>query len=373
MPFGEVQHQEQALSLLSRALRSDRLPHAYIFYGPHGVGKVMTARALAATVLCENGPFREVTGGCGACRQCGMVAAGTHPDLHIVERQLSQFSADAAVRARRSTDLSVEVIREHLIDKAASRPYCGRAKLFVVREAEKMTVAAQNALLKTLEEPPPNTVLILLATDPTRLTPTTRSRCQLVPFRPLPTEFVARWLSEHHPELAGPASAYLAAFADGQIGAAGVAAALGLHDHKREVVAQLISAPPPSPATLAETLLDAGKAMAASLRDLRDDLSDAELNREALKLLLSALAAVFDDALRVAVGRAEPIVNSDQPDEVSALAGRLPPESACQIIRRLATAQYHLDMNANAQLAVEALSRALCGSLEQASPAPSPA
>jgi len=361
VPLSDIRFQDQALRLLSAALASDRLPHACLFCGPDGVGKEMTARALTATLLCEAGPARELTGGCEECRQCRMLMAGTHPDWHLVERGLSQYSEDAAVRARQSTDLSVEVIREYLINKASSQPYCGRAKVFVVREADRMTTAAQNALLKTLEEPPPNTFVVLLAAHEERLTPTTRSRCQLIPFAPLPTDFVASWLAANHPDLSAEARSFLAAFSGGQPGLARLSADLELHDKKAGVVRLLAGRANGSPSELAAAVLEAGKSMAALLGERRDDLSETELLRESLNLLFSAVSSAFADALRLSCGYAGRPINADQPAEVAALAGRLTSEAACGAIRRLADAQRHLEANANAQLAVESLCQWLSG------------
>jgi DNA polymerase-3 subunit delta' len=217
--LADVKHQATAQRMLQRAISSHRVPHAYVFHGPEGVGKEMLARGLARLLLCES-PKRDaepqasasataqvnqehllILDACGVCSECKLVAAGTHPDLHLIYRQLNREHPEPEVRKRKGLEIGVDVLRHFVIDKVGMKPSRGRAKVFLIREADVITPQAQNALLKTLEEPPGTTYLILLVTGLDHLLPTTLSRCQVVQFDALPYQFVRERLRAMRPDL----------------------------------------------------------------------------------------------------------------------------------------------------------------------------
>jgi len=224
--FRDVQHQDRALSILRRALVSGRTHHAYLFDGPEGVGKELAARALAARLMCRSAA--DAVGGlfgagappfepCGECASCRAFAGGSHPDFHLIHRGLHELHPDRTVRRGSGLYLPIDVIRDFLIEPAALRPALGARRLFLVRDAERMQDPAQNALLKTLEEPPGQAALILVTPSAERLLATIRSRCQRIPFAPLPAEFVAARLAA----LTGCDAATARALARGAGGRAG--------------------------------------------------------------------------------------------------------------------------------------------------------
>lgn len=231
MFFRDIHHQDRALSILRRALGSGRTHHAYLFDGPDGVGKERTARALSARLLCRGDEAAEGAalpglptpeGGmdaCGACASCRLFASGNHPDLHVIERSLHRAHPDARIRAQRGIEIGIDLVRHFLIDHAAASPTLGRRRVFVIREAERMNVEAQNALLKTLEEPPGRSCMVLVTSSAGRLLPTIRSRCQLVPFGLLPPTFVREQL-RHAARIDDAAATALAGLAQGRLGAA---------------------------------------------------------------------------------------------------------------------------------------------------------
>lgn len=189
-----------ALSLLQHSLSSGRLHHAWIFHGPAGVGKHTVALAFASILLDPDsapdlsGKWRANPDG-----QCArLIAADTHPDLHLVNKELARHSRDSQIRDRKLTTIPVEVVREFLVEPAARSSQLSHnapaRKVFIVDEAELMAREAQNVLLKTLEEPPSGTVIILCTADENRLLPTIRSRCRRVAFAPLSDEDFSRWL-----------------------------------------------------------------------------------------------------------------------------------------------------------------------------------
>jgi hypothetical protein len=211
----KVQGQSRAIAQLQRSLAAGRLASTWIFAGPVGVGKFTLAVELARTVLCDR-PLKEpsarrvkgladdfaLTLPCGTCESCRAVAAGSHPDLHIVTRQLIRFH-DRTGKSK-GTTLSIDVIRGEITGdpaegkeaKIAKRSFRGRGKFFLIDEADLMEAQAQNALLKTLEEPPPETYLVLVTTSPGELLSTIRSRSQLVECGELPASVMVPALEQ---------------------------------------------------------------------------------------------------------------------------------------------------------------------------------
>ena len=170
--FSEVPAQPAAVQLLTAAAAAP--VHAYLFVGPPGTGKRRAARAFAAALLCPEG-------GCGRCSHCARVAGGSHPDLILADHQGVTYSIRDDIRP--------------LTVMAQRRPLEAARTVIVIPDAHLMTLSAP-ALLKTLEEPPPTTVFVLLADDMPREMATVRSRCVEVPFVHLSNRDVARWLIE---------------------------------------------------------------------------------------------------------------------------------------------------------------------------------
>lgn len=188
MKLDDIFGQDAAVDWLRNAFLADRLPHGLIFAGPIGVGKKTTANAMGALFLCEK-PTKDQTP-CGTCKSCLAMSAEIHPDFHVVYRQLIRLEKES-VKAK---ELVKEVVELHLIQPAFRKAVLGRGKVFLIKEAELMNPHAQNALLKTLEEPAGRTLIILLTDQPDCLLPTIRSRTQTVQFRPLDENIVIREL-----------------------------------------------------------------------------------------------------------------------------------------------------------------------------------
>lgn len=165
--------QPRAAALLGRALEQDRVAHAWAFVGPPGSGRTTAALAFAGALLCERR-------GCGRCRACALAAARRHPDLHVVEPTPPESNPRGARAIR------IGAIRA-LEREAALMPAMAGRKVFILDDADRMTGEAPQAFLKTLEEPPPRTVLILVLSGVRALPATVLSRCQIVRFRPAET------------------------------------------------------------------------------------------------------------------------------------------------------------------------------------------
>jgi DNA polymerase III delta' subunit len=205
--------QDRALGLLQRALAAKRLASTWIFAGPPGVGKMRAALQLAKTVLCDAQrrepnadrlrtlpPAFTLTLPCDVCESCRAFDSGNHPDLHLITKELIRYHDKSGTS--KGTTLSIHVIRGEITGDTAEnkeakiyrRSFRGKGKFFIIDEAELMEVQAQNALLKTLEEPPPESYLILITPSPQDLLSTIRSRAQIVSFNELPHEVVVRGL-----------------------------------------------------------------------------------------------------------------------------------------------------------------------------------
>lgn len=165
MTFDRIIGHERQKDFLRRTLANNRLAHAYLFEGPEGVGKRLTALALARAVFCEQ------SNGCGECTPCRKIDHNNHPDLQIVEPDGQQ--------------IKIEQIRE-LQKNLSFRPVESTRRVCLIDQADRMNPAAANALLKTLEEPSSETLIILLSARPEALLTTVLSRCQRLPFARLP-------------------------------------------------------------------------------------------------------------------------------------------------------------------------------------------
>lgn len=358
MPLSDVCHQEEAQRLLQRALTSDRLPHAYIFFGRDGVGKEMLAQRLAALLLCESpietppleGLDRAGRDACGQCASCKLAAAGNHPDLHIVHRQLNAYHPDQTVRNRKALDLGVEVVRHFLIEPAGRSAAMAHGKVFIVREADRITSQAQNALLKTLEEPPAGTFLILLASSLDQLLPTTRSRCQIVPFALLPTAFVAEVTRGQNAELSEADTKLYAALAQGSAAAALQYAEDELAAYWSTLGDMLAGLTQDTAGDAAKSIIDFAKEGAGRYRQRDAELSDTAAQRQALRAVFVLIAMWYRDRMAQAAGAAE-LSGRPTGSETHGLS----PAAAAQAIRLVATTERQLELNVNVQLCIESL------------------
>ncbi|MCA9633249.1 MAG: DNA polymerase III subunit [Myxococcales bacterium] len=196
MSFEGLLGQPVAARILTLALERGQVHHAYRFEGPDGVGKERAAFALAQALVCSQPtPRRLACGSCSACRRASSFSAEEpivplHPDVILVARGLYSKTLGKS----ESNGISVQQIREVVLSRAGFSPHEGQALVFIIRDAHELTLQAANALLKTLEEPPPATHFILLTDSPGRMLDTIRSRTLAVRFGPLPDSVIARIL-----------------------------------------------------------------------------------------------------------------------------------------------------------------------------------
>lgn len=222
MGFDVIHGQAAAIEVLTRALAAGRVAHAYAFVGPSGVGRKLTALAFAQALLCPLTPPSPPVGerikgegpqvrACGRCLACQKVARGVHPDLMVIA------PTPPATNPRGTVAIRIETIRE-LESWAGLCPAEGPWKVFIVDDAERMTHEAPQAFLKTLEEPPARTVIILILSEARGLPATVLSRCQVVRFGPLDEEATAAILERRGMD--GPTARLLARASQGRPGLA---------------------------------------------------------------------------------------------------------------------------------------------------------
>jgi DNA polymerase III delta' subunit len=224
--FSRIRGQEQAVSILSAALESGRLAHAYLLTGPQGTGRLSIALDLAASWLCSS----EENGYCGECVHCRRIFDFTHPDVRLTLPVTSSISPEQIMElllARRddgmtplrfegNTSIKISQVRE-LVRRMAMKSFEGRGRVELILDADRITVQAANALLKTLEEPTDGTLIVLSTSFYTRILPTIRSRAHLIRLSRIPVELIIRELVDRmgidEQEASGIASA-----SDGSIG-----------------------------------------------------------------------------------------------------------------------------------------------------------
>jgi len=228
--------------------RGDRLAHALLLAGPAGVGKDAFAMALAQFLLCEAPAGASA---CGQCQNCMLYQAGTHPDLHVIQPEaVTLAQADLAAQYGRrylpirrgetkkySAEIRVDQVRA-LIDAQQTHAHIARRKIIILSPADRLNVNAANSLLKLLEEPAADTILMLVSANPARLVPTIRSRCNRINFAIPPREAGRKWLAAHDPkteemelllELAGGAPLTVVAWSD-----------RGFLDQRRELMMDVV-------------------------------------------------------------------------------------------------------------------------------------
>lgn len=200
--FTEIVGHEQIKEHMQAAIRDKKPFHAYLFQGEEGVGKEALARTFAAGLQCQS---ESADKPCKECVSCRQMESGNQPDVIWVTRE--------------KASLGVDEIREQLCNTMDIKPFSSPYKIYLVPEAEKMTEAAQNALLKTIDEPPEYGIVILMTSNISALLPTIQSRCLTMEFRPLSTAVVESYVKEHCqvPDYQARASA---AFAQGNLGKA---------------------------------------------------------------------------------------------------------------------------------------------------------
>ena len=188
--FKNILGQQKAVLSLQAQLRTNRIAQAYLFAGPEGVGRKKTAIEVAKALNCRN---KEQIEPCDECPSCRKIDKNIHPDVHLID-----FAWQAGLleeKPEQQTQIKIDVIRDIQREISLKR-FEGNYKVFIIDQAEKMSQSAMNCLLKTLEEPPENSLLILVTTSQDMLTQTIISRCQIIKFNRLMDSIIHKILTE---------------------------------------------------------------------------------------------------------------------------------------------------------------------------------
>ena len=317
MPFADILGHDRIIEVLQRSLRGGKTAHSYLFEGIRGCGRKKTALALIQALFCTTLPDDA----CGVCPSCRKIVGGNHPDIHFI----------APLPDKR--DISIEQLREmqHIL---SLRPYEAPRKVCIIDPAERMSVSAANSLLKTLEEPPGNALIILLTENAGMLLSTVRSRCQLIRFAPLSPEHVSTLLERSG--MSAETATLVAPMSGGSL-----QKALELDNEaltsRREAVLSKVS-------QLAINRI-------ATVFDAAEELSG---NRDATLELLDMLLSFFRDVVHLGAGSGD-IVNRQDKSAIEAIASRRSLPRNLELLEQIYETRRDVQRNANPKLALDYL------------------
>jgi len=317
VPFDDILGHERIIEVFRRSVRSGKTPHSYIFEGIPGCGRRKTALALIQALFCTVADDDA----CGECASCRKIAGNNHGDIHFVEPLPDK------------RDISIEQLRD-LQRELSLRPYEAPRKACIIEPAERMSVNAANSLLKTLEEPPGNALIILLTENADLLLPTIRSRCQLIRFSPLSPENIRRLLEKNG--LATDLAELLALQSEGSMQRAGELDNETLAARREKLIEYLAALN----LDRISTVFDTAEALAG--------------NRDETLSSLDLLLSFARDAVYLHVGCTEIVNNSIRP-ALEAFAAHLTLERALQMLGDIMETRRAVQRNANNKLALDCL------------------
>ena len=312
---------EEVVKHLKNAAAMDKVSHSYIFAGEKGSGKKLLAKLFAMTLQCE----KHGDDPCLQCSYCKTAMNRNHPDIIYISHE-------------KPNSIGIEDIREQLISDVSIKPYTGPYKIYIVDEAEKMTVQAQNALLKTIEEPPAYAVILLLVNNGSTLLPTIASRCVTLNFKPVRDEVIKKYLMEelHVPDYQAEVSV---AFAQGNVGKAKQIATA-------EDFTEMMDA--------AFRILKRGQDM--EVYEMVDAIKLLSEQKHTIYEYLDLYLVWFRDVLMFkATRQIDGLVFRQEYNDIKSRADRSSYEGLEKIIRAIETAKARLQANVNFDLTMELL------------------
>lgn len=317
MPFAEILGHERIIEVLRRSLRTGKTAHSYLFEGVPGCGRRKSALALIQAIFCK-----EVgDDACGECPSCRKVASSSHADIHTI------------MPLPEKRDISIEQLRE-MQRTLSLRPYEAPRKACIIEPAERMSVNAANSLLKTLEEPPGDALIILLTENAGMLLPTIRSRCQLIRFAPLSPEHVLTLLERNGMD-AGAAT-LLAPMSGGSMQQALELDNESLANRREAAISRLSQ----MNINRISTVFDAAEALSG--------------NRDETLELLDLFISFYRDAAHLSAGSSD-IVNRTVRSAVEAIAARHPLPRTLELLEAICETRRAVQRNANPKLALDHL------------------
>jgi DNA polymerase-3 subunit delta' len=326
MPFAAIVGHRQACDVLRAAVARGRVPQSLLFSGPDGVGKRATALALAQALNC---PKARDGDACGACPTCQRIARGQHADVVTLDQ------GEAA-------SIKIQALRDRVLDVAGYRPFEGARRVFIIDPADALTAQAQDALLKTLEEPASTTILVLITAYPDTLLPTVQSRCRRLRFGPLSRADVVRVLVEQG-GVEPSAARTIAATSNGSLAGATGGDAEEAEDDRQAAIELLASAARETPA---------GRMRAA---DRFAKHGSKRRDRDALGSRLALVTSLLRDLAAAQAG----VEDVDLDQSVARLRSSYDLKRATTAFLALAEAQTWLDRNAGPKIVADWVALAL--------------
>ena len=364
--LSEIFGQDAALKAISKALESDTLAGTYLLVGSPGTGRSTFAKAIAAVATCLS-PIQNPIDACGECASCKAIANESQPEIVLVQPkgdsiQIGQFwDRDGK--------------KEHgvLSNSIPFAPVIGKRRVFIVEQAEKLTPSAANSLLKSLEEPPPYVLFILIASHPGRMLPTILSRAQQIRLNAVPREELTKWLIAQH-KIDLKLAQSLSAYAEGKVGTALTMAqnpAVGEEIATVMTIAtEFAQTPLYSALKVAEQIRKASTQISALVGEGGrtadgDEASSGKerVDRKRVALVFDLLLSFYRDLLALSVGgeACHRLVNQSQSEEWEPIATLSPPTRWIGCLDALLLARRRLDANANINLLTESLAMSLLG------------
>ena len=321
MRFKTVIGHDQPKRFLQAALQNGRLAHALLFHGEDRIGKRLMAKILAQAVNCEASPALFPPDACGVCRSCHQIDIGSHPDVTMIE----------ATSGRGETDQTREIESRFIY-----RPLVGTRKIVILDNADLLRPEAANALLKTIEEPPPDSLIVLVSAHPESLLPTIRSRCQELRFAPLSVGLVKDILIRQR-RLSDADARFLAMVSGGRVGLALEADADGLRAERADFL-ELVSR---------ESLESVGALFGVAEAIAKSEKSEAAIGW---------LAGWFRDLAIIKV-ESDPdrLLNTDCLEDLHRVAAQLTLEKILELSDFVETMEKGRERNLNKQLMLEGL------------------
>lgn len=323
LTFRDIRGHRDIISRLSAAVVRQTTAAAYLFYGPEGIGKFATAKAFARAVNCDamsapgagGGAGARPHGDCGSCSSCLRIEAGSHPDVHVIDEGYDN-------------EIKIESVRQ-LQQEIFLRPYEARHKVFIINDSHNLNTVSANALLKTLEDTPEKSIIILVTDKPRGMPSTIVSRCRRENFRPLSrNDFATALDAEGFDETSRD---YLNGFCEGRIGLALRFRGSPVMREKNGVIDALLS----------------GRL-------------DDSMKREDIRKWLTTISVWFRDVYMAKLG-ADTIINADRRSDLERCAGRYGFDDLERVFAGISCAFLHLEQNVNSKLLLANLQLCLNG------------
>ena len=328
MAFKDIIGQEHAVNILKKALGQDRLAHSLLFSGPEGTGKRLTALALAMELNCAAPEGGEA---CGSCPDCRQISKSVHPDVSIISPE------------GKALEIRIDQVRSIRADMHL-KPVRGGYRVFILDKAERLNSESSNALLKILEEPPEQSLIILLTAEPYSLLPTITSRCQAVKFQRLSVEDAEKVLG-NNPDVPREKTRLLAKLSGGSPGKAVSMLRNGL-DRREEILDWVFPEEGAAPRLDVLEILKAGEQKAGL------SVKDTARRRENLLIFFEILLGWYRDALMSSAG-GDDLVNEDFSERIKKYARTIKAGGAAKAVKTLLAAQEQVGLFANPRLVFE--------------------